>query len=157
MIAVRSILVPVDFSDCSRAALDYAEALADKFGATLDVLHVWEIPPYIPPEALVGVPGGMTETLSNTARANAEQQLRAFETATKAPGSRLRKSRLESGDPARTIVEIADKDGYDLIAIGTHGRTGIGHLLMGSVAEKVLRRAHCPVFVVPCKALERGD
>jgi nucleotide-binding universal stress UspA family protein len=157
MIAVRSILVPVDFSDCSRAALDYAEALAEKFDATLDVVHVWEITPYIPPEAMVGVPGGTTQTLAHTARATAEQQLHVFETSTKTPGGRWRKSRLESGDPARTIVEIADKDGYDLIAIGTHGRTGIGHLLMGSVAEKVLRRARCPVFVVPCKALERGD
>jgi nucleotide-binding universal stress UspA family protein len=154
---LRALLVPIDFSDCSRVALEHAEALAEKFGASLDLLHVWEIPPYIPPEAMVGVPGGTTQTLSNTARTHAEQQLRAFEAAVKQPTSRIRNSRLESGDPARTIVEIAEKEGYDLIVIGTHGRTGLGHLLMGSVAEKVLRRAHCPVFVVPGKVARTGD
>jgi nucleotide-binding universal stress UspA family protein len=154
---LRTILVPVDFSDCSRKALEHAEALAEGFDAEIHLLHVWEIPPYIPPEAMVGVPGGTTQTLTHTAHAHATRALSAFEDAVKKPGTRIRQSKLESGDPARMIVEVAKNEGHGLIVIGTHGRTGLGHLLMGSVAEKVLRRAHCPVFTVPCRTRSSGD
>ena len=57
-------------------------------------------------------------------------------------------SAIEAGDPTRTVVEIADQDGYDLIVMGTHGRTGLSHLVLGSVAEQVVRRAKCPVLTV---------
>jgi universal stress protein A len=145
---IRTILVPVDFSEASRAALSYARDLAQALGARLDLLHVWEIPPYIPPEAMVGVPGQTAQTLSRTAQAHAEQQMQVLATEARAAGALIDQTKLESGDPARTIVEVADSGGYDLIVIGTHGRTGLGHLLMGSVAEKVVRRASCPVLSV---------
>lgn len=148
MISIRNILVPVDFSECSREALRQAGDLAKRLGAQLTLLHVWEIPPYIPPEAMVGVPGQTAQTLSRTAHAHAEQQMRAFVDEAKTAGMPVDAELLETGDPARTIVEVAERGGHDLIVIGTHGRTGFSHLLMGSVAEKVVRRAPCPVLSV---------
>jgi nucleotide-binding universal stress UspA family protein len=112
------------------------------------LLHVWEIPPYIPPEAMVGMPGQSAQTLSYTAHAHAEHQMKAFRGELASAGVKIDGAELESGDAARTIVELADSGGFDLIVMGTHGRTGIGHLLMGSVAEKVVRRARCPVLTV---------
>jgi universal stress protein A len=145
---IRTILVPVDFSEASRSALAYASDFAQALGARLDLLHVWEIPPYIPPEAMVGVPGQTAQTLSRTAQAHAEHQMHVLASEARAAGAPIDQTRLEAGDPARTIVEIAGSGSYDLIVIGTHGRTGLGHLLMGSVAEKVLRRSSCPVLSV---------
>jgi universal stress protein A len=145
---IKTILVPVDFSDASRQALDYAQDLAVALGARLHLLHVWEIPPYIPPEAMVGIPGQTSQTLSRAAQSHAEEQMRVLAAAAREAGAPIDETKLESGDPARTIVEVAESGGYDLIVMGTHGRTGIGHLLMGSVAEKVLRRTSCPVLSV---------
>jgi universal stress protein A len=148
MMAIRKILVPVDFSEPSRHAFEWAGMLAAVFDAKVTALHVWEVPPYIPPEAMVGVPGQSAQTLSDTARTHAERQMRTFVEDARSRGGKLDESLIESGDPARTIAEVAERGAYDLIAIGTHGRTGLAHLLMGSVAEKVLRRAGCPVLAV---------
>ncbi len=145
---LNRILVPVDFSDCSRAALDYAETLAKTFDAVVDLIHVWEVPPYIPPEAMVGVPGHDAQTLAQVAHGSAEQEMKAFLDDLRDRGVKIGKPLLESGDPGRSIVETAEEGGYDLIVVGTHGRTGLSHLLMGSIAEKVVRHAHCPVLTV---------
>lgn len=144
---LRRILVPVDFSTCSRAALDRAASLAKSFGATLDVIHVWEAPAFIAPEAMVGVAGN-SQTLSQLAREHAERGLREFVEAAREEGLPIDKAFVEQGDAAKVIVDVADRDGYDMIAVGTHGRTGFAHLLLGSVAEKVVRRSQCPVLTV---------
>lgn len=151
---LNRILVPTDFSDCSRAALDYAVKLAQSFGATIDLLHVWVIPPYIPPEAMVGVPGNDTQSLSELARGSAEQEMQDFVKALRDQGIAIERTLLDSGDPGRTIVDVATRDGHDMIILGTHGRTGLSHLLMGSVAERVVRYSTVPVLTVrtPAKA-----
>jgi universal stress protein A len=154
-VTIRRILVPIDFSEHSRMAVEWAATLAKAFDAGVFVLHVWEVPPYIPPEAMVGVPGQAAQTLSEAARIHAQQQMRSFVTNVRDQGGRIDETLLESGDPSRTIVEVSERDGYDLIVLGTHGRTGLTHLLMGSVAEKVLRRAKCPVLTV--RAKDAGD
>jgi universal stress protein A len=150
---IKSILVPVDFSESSRQALAYAAELAGRFGAKLDLVHVWDVPPYIPPEALVGVPGSDARSLGQLARDHAREEMDKLiaEHAGQLP---LGEALLESGDPARIIIEVAEQRASDLIVIGTHGRTGLSHLLIGSVAEKVVRRATCPVLTVRAAARE---
>jgi len=141
------ILVPVDFSECSRAALEHASTLAKSFDATVDLLYVWEAPAFIAPEAMVGA-AGTTQTLSQLAGDQARAAMKEFHEKAVADGIAIGTTCVEQGDPARTIVEVAERDGYDLIAMGTHGRSGFAHLLLGSVAEKVVRRSTCPVLTV---------
>jgi len=154
MSAKKRILVPVDFSPCSRNAVSYAAELADKLDACVDLLYVWEVPPYIPPEAMIGVPGHDSTSLAGMARTHAEKEMKDFveQVRVTAMGDTL----LESGDPARTIVELAQQRQSEMVVMGTHGRTGLAHLLMGSVAEKVVRRSTRPVLTVPCREEEES-
>jgi nucleotide-binding universal stress UspA family protein len=144
---VKRILVPVDFSGCSRLALSRATELAKAFGATIDVLHVWEAPAFVAPEAMVGVSGG-TQTLADLARDHADTAMQEFVASAKTEGVPVGETFIKQGDPAKVIVETAENGNYDLIALGTHGRTGLSHLLLGSVAEKVVRRSRRPVLSV---------
>lgn len=131
--AVRKILVPVDFSSCSRAALDFALAVGASLGASLEVMHVWQ-----PEDAPVEGP---------SANAALEQELQRF--AAVSPGfSPAIRVRIEGGDARQTIVTIAEKEGFDLVVLGTHGRTGRARSLAGSVAESVVRTSSCPVLTV---------
>lgn len=150
---LRRILVPVDFSECSRAALERAAVLAKSFDATVDIIHVWEAPAFIAPEAMVGVAGN-SQTLSQLAREHAERGLKEFVDAAREAGIAVGKGIVEQGDAAKVIVDVAERDDYDMIAIGTHGRTGLAHLLLGSVAEKVVRRSPRPVLTVRHPASE---
>ncbi len=150
---LRRILVPVDFSECSRSALERAAVLAKSFDATIDIIHVWEAPAFIAPEAMVGVAGN-SQTLSQLAREHAERGLKEFVDAAREAGIAIGKGIVEQGDAAKVIVEVAERDDYDMIAIGTHGRTGLAHLLLGSVAEKVVRRSPRPVLTVRQPASE---
>jgi nucleotide-binding universal stress UspA family protein len=145
---LEKILVGVDFSPGSHAALERAAELAAGFGATVDLLHVWNAPPYVAPEAMVGFSSGTSQTLAEVIRANAEKSMKEFLTSARQKGIQVEHARVECGDPARTIVEMAEQGDYDLIALGTHGRTGLSHFLVGSVAETVVRRAHRPVLTV---------
>lgn len=145
MTTIRQILVPVDFSEHSSAALDYAAGLARMAGASVDVLHVWQVPIFEPPGPLV--PEAAT-SLWEAARRNAEQAVETFRAAASKRGIAVRSSKAVAGTPANAIVDVAESGGYDLIVIGTHGRTGISRALIGSVAERVVRHAHCPVLAV---------
>ena len=139
------ILVPVDFSPPSDAALEYARSVAGRYGASLHLVHVAEDPYRAFYSAEVFVPqveGLRDDILSDTA-----QRLTA----------RLRPSDITElrataesiiGTPAGSIVEYAAGRDIDLIVMGTHGRGGMAHLLMGSVAERVVRTAPCPVLTV---------
>jgi universal stress protein A len=147
MFKMNRILVPVDFSACSRGALEYSANLAQQFGATLHVLHVWEPPRYIIPEVLVQVPGEPSQTLADFARSEAGKEMEKFLIDLQSDAFEV-KGRLESGDPTDTILRLAADDDYHLIVMGTHGRTGLSHLFLGSVAEKVVRRAACPVLTI---------
>jgi nucleotide-binding universal stress UspA family protein len=143
---IRRILVPTDFSEYSQRAAEYALSLAERMGASVDVLHVWEPPSHLEPETLVMVPGDPGTPLETLGLAEAGRLLRAWT-------ERYRSSpvplhvHLERGAAAETIVRFAER-GYDLIVMGTHGRTGLARLFMGSVAQKVAVRASCPVLTV---------
>jgi universal stress protein A len=143
----KRILVPVDFSPCSRLALERAAELANSLDATIDLLHVWQPPPVVAPEAMIGT-GTDNPGIVQIAKQQAETAMQEFLRKARDTGAKIEATRVEPGDPARTIVDEADRGNYDLIAMGTHGRTGLAHLLLGSVAEKVVRRSSRPVMTV---------
>jgi universal stress protein A len=147
---IRQILVPVDFSEPSRKALEYGATLARTFGAALDVLHVWEVPTFVPAGSIVGVAAasGGDVSLIDLVRKGAEDALNRFVAESAEHGITVRFARTEPGAPAHKIADFAGAGGYDLIVIGTHGRTGLSRVLLGSVAENVVRHAPCPVLAV---------
>jgi nucleotide-binding universal stress UspA family protein len=129
--------VAIDFDDASMAALTYARALARNFGARLHVLHVME---NVFLRAMANDPraiqAGVTRRLHDVLSPDDREALHAV--------ALVRKSDA----PADEIVKYAREENVDLIVMGTHGRPGVAHLLMGSVAEKVVRTAPCPVMTV---------
>jgi nucleotide-binding universal stress UspA family protein len=139
------ILVPTDFSDCSQAAFEYGVQLAREFGAELRLVHV------INPQAF---PFGDKYTALDPAELLAQMENAAKKSMRSiAAKAKSRYSvQLIHGSPAIEICKAANED-VDLIVICTHGRTGLGHLLIGSVAEHVVRYAHCPVLVIPSRTI----
>lgn len=135
---VKKILFPTDFSHCSDAALPVATSLARDSGATLLIVHAEEPPmAYGGGEMYYGIPDPVTEDLRNM-----------LKKVVPADPSVPYEHHLVVGDPATSISELAKSQGADLIVMGTHGRTGLRRLLMGSVAEAIVRRAPCPVFIM---------
>ena len=142
---IDRILVPVDFSDCSLAGLNYAVQVADKFAATIVILHVVSL------GALLTADGYGMYDLSlyeKRAVADAERQMRRFVRRVKFGGTKF-ETIVESGASVAGICEVARRKHVDLIITATHGWTGFKHLLIGSTAEQVVRHAPCPVLVVP--------
>ena len=139
------ILVPTDFSPPSNAALDYARAVATRFGASLHLLYVADDPYRAALAAEVYVPEveGLRDEIIASAVSRLKEQLTVADaTALHATTAAI------IGTPAWTIVDYAGANDIDLIVMGTHGRGGMAHLLVGSVAERVLRTAPCPVLTV---------
>lgn len=141
------ILVPVDLSEGSWNQLDYALQLARPFHASLDVLNVWEPPQYVAPDLLVAAPGWNAQSLEQMAVQKALEDLQALMRRLENPPVSIR-HRVEVGEAADTILRAAEQGRHDLIVMGTHGRRGLPRLLMGSVAQKVVARAHCPVLTL---------
>ena len=143
---ISKILVPIDFSECSFSALQHAVALAKRLSAEIHVLHAWETPPYLTPEARVYT-GGRDQLLSEFISTEAGQAMKRFLSAYDGDPTVKILARIDAGEPVKTILRAAE-EGYDLLVLGTHGRRGLAHLMLGSVAEKVARRARCPVLTV---------
>ena len=140
-LAFQTIVVATDFSEQAQLALEYARVFAKRFGANLCVLHVVEIPAVLSAE----VPLPDVAVVAEQAVVDAQDQLvRTLEP--------LMESNVIGqalvGHPAETIVQYAADQDADLIVMGTHGRGGLAHFFMGSVAERVVRSAPCPVFTV---------
>jgi universal stress protein A len=132
----KKILFPTDFSTASDAGLEQATALARGMNAKLIILHVEEPPmAYAAGELYYGVPEPNTEALEKLL-------YKVTPTDPEIPCSH----RLLTGDTATEILRTAEQEHVDLIVMGTHGRTGMKRLVMGSVAEQVVRRAKCPVM-----------
>lgn len=146
MIALKNILVATDFGEPAEAALTYGRALAGAFGATLHVLHVIEdvylstfgSEFYVPID-----PSAQTE-----ANEAARKQLEALVIDSDGSGPITRTALRISNSPAATVNEYARDESIDLIVMGTRGRKGVAHLLLGSVAEHVVRTAPCPVLTI---------
>lgn len=137
MLPIHTILHPTDFSDRSGHALHLATALARDYGARLMVLHVIHRPVVAYGEGIIPPD---PEATWEEARAQLDGLL--------LPGGFAAERKLAEGDPAAVILHFAREHHADLVVMGTHGRTGLGRLLMGSVAEQVVRRAPCPVLTV---------
>ena len=131
-----------------------AQAFAAVFGASIDLLYVWSQPSLVAPESVITGVGINEQPLLEWIRFSATEQLAKFEADAQKAGILVHSSLCECGDPATTIIERATSGGYDLLVLGTHGRTGLSHLILGSVAEKVVRRAPCPVLTVRADASE---
>jgi nucleotide-binding universal stress UspA family protein len=142
---IQTILCPTDFSECSRAAFDFALDLAKRLGARVHLLHVFQLPQYVGFEDGVTMAAASAEFLSRL-RKQGEEQLRAFAEECKRAGVDAHAEHVE-GIPYTEIVNRSA--GADLVVMGTHGRTGLPRLLLGSVAERVVRLAKCPVVTVP--------
>jgi universal stress protein A len=146
MLDLTRILVATDFSEPSDAALTYGRELAVRFGATLHVLHVVDNISL----AAVGVEGytGTAPELQAEIEEDDRRRLDDLLIDTDNSGPATAPVMLTSGPPAAMIVEYAKDHDIDLIVMGTHGRGALGHLIMGSVAERVVRLAPCPVLTV---------
>jgi nucleotide-binding universal stress UspA family protein len=143
MIKVKTILVPTDFSDCSEAAVKYGYALAEAFGATIHLLNVVQ-DPYAMPWAADAFAAPIGEMITDW---EAQAKRRLVETVPmESPAPTVLKTLI--GSPCSAIVRYAEDHRVDLIVLGTHGRRPLGHVLLGSVAERVVRTAPCPVLTV---------
>jgi nucleotide-binding universal stress UspA family protein len=143
-IDITRILCPVDFSESSHHALGHAVALAQWYGAQITVLHVSELFPV--PAVLPGNPSPVIGPYVSRDAVIAD--IKQFTEPLKGSGVPIDVA-LSEGAVVRTIVETAAQLPADLIVMGSHGRGGVEHLVLGSVTEKVLRKAHCPVLIVP--------
>jgi universal stress protein A len=151
MLAPKNILAATDFSPVSDTALQYARELARAFGATLHVVHV------INDFVAEGLPPMYDPAFGNAQRAvreAAREQLHTAATTGDLTQGRLAEHLMTSTSPAAAILECAKDNSIDLIVVGTHGRGGVAHLLLGSVAERVVRTAPCPVLTVRQPARE---
>ncbi len=146
---IQKLLVPVDYSDCSGAALAVAAEMAKTFGAALDVVHVWDRPVYASDTVLVRHPDGERRSLVEMIQENALVEMDRFMAQAAIPAGVDVSRRLLSGNPAATILAELGTGRHDLLVIGTHGRTGLKHMLLGSVAEKLVRLSPVPVLTVP--------
>jgi universal stress protein A len=145
MTRIKNILVPVDFSDASKQALRYACELADTFEASLHVLHAVENP-YLPSGYMefYAPPQEFFEQIEQEARKQLETLLTREEQARYGAVLVHR-----TGGPAQEILDYVRAQGHiDLIVMATHGRGGVARLMMGSVADKVVRAAPCPVLTL---------
>jgi nucleotide-binding universal stress UspA family protein len=141
---IRQILAPTDFSEFSKQAVESAYALAQTFGAKLLLLHVVEPPTY----AVEGfAPASMGTTLLEDLERQASLDLAQVPPETANATLEVMRQ-VVVGIPYRKIVEVAAAEKVDLIVMATHGRTGLSHLVMGSVAERVVRTAPCPVLTI---------
>jgi nucleotide-binding universal stress UspA family protein len=143
MVAIRRILAPTDFESYSSTTIQYAADLAEKFAAELVLLHIVTDMTLAMPDAVMPtpIPAPVLTDLLDAAKAGLHNLVKAENLERLHPRLELR-----VGSPAAEIVAAASDLKVDLICLGTHGRGGIAHFLLGSVAEKVVRHAPCPVL-----------
>jgi nucleotide-binding universal stress UspA family protein len=145
----KRILCPIDFSDASRAAMETAADLAKRQGGRLTLFHAYPVPGYTFPDGSFVASSKMLEELAEAARNHLEEWRRIATSLGLAEVQAV----TAVGEPAAEIVAHARDNAIDLVVVGTHGRTGLTHAIMGSVAERVVRKAPCPVLTVrPPKA-----
>jgi nucleotide-binding universal stress UspA family protein len=145
---VRRILCPVDLTESSAGALAAAAALSRRLDAALTLLHVDVVPGSSIPEALLETPPAVASDLSSPA----DRPLLDWKARAEALGAPRVQALRSVGSPALEIVALARRDAFDLVVVGTHGHWGLGHLLHGSVAEEVVRKAPCPVLTIGAEA-----
>ena len=141
---IARILVATDFSPASEPALERALEVAIATHAEVTLMNAWSAPGYVSPDGAPGVPDATEIAKRKNESSDAIEALRAR---LARPGIRL-VARSVEGPPSETVAQLAADEGFDLVVIGTHGRTGIRRFLLGSVAERIVRIAHTPVMTV---------
>jgi nucleotide-binding universal stress UspA family protein len=139
----RTILVPVDFSEGSHAALDYAVDLAAKLEAKLYILHVVALPGLGVPELGAALAPSVIDSIVRDSEAELAKLADA-----RRPNAQIADTLLRTGDARDVIIHTAEQIAADLIVMGTHGRRGVRRALLGSVAESVVRSSACPVLTI---------
>ena len=143
MIEIKKILVPVDFSKHSTHALDMAVGLAKTLSSEVHLVHVLHYPVQVAATGQMAIPADLWSEIREAATRKLE------ETAQGVKGEGLSvETHLSEGPNAHAIVELAENTGIDLIVMGTRGLSGLKHVMLGSVAERTVRLAHCPVLTV---------
>jgi nucleotide-binding universal stress UspA family protein len=145
-VQLRQLLIPIDFSDYSEQALRWGISLAQKYGAQLLLLHVI---PAVLEEVSARESAGEQLVIDLTAKVEAQLHEMARQGLREGVAVHVQ---VADGEPAEAILQMAREERVDLIVMGTHGRTGLSHLLLGSTAEAVVRAASCPVFTVRASA-----
>ena len=146
------IICPVDFSEGSDSALAYAAGLARKLGVELELVHVYQVPSLAMPDGAVLA----TPTFLANLTSRAQEELDRSRARVADDGLQVTTALLQ-GNPADTLVEHAARQGASMIVMGTHGRTGLARMLLGSVAERVVRTARVPVLTVRSPAAETAS
>ena len=141
-IDIERILVPTDFSEAGKWAIKYAIAIADQFGASVDLLHVIEMPPLTSFKT-----DKQKEELRDNMHTHAEEQMDLLQNECDGFSFPVDKYLVE-GFPFVEIIRHAKEKNSDMIIMGTHGQSALSQMLMGSVAEKTVRKAPCPVLTV---------
>lgn len=154
-LTIKKILVPIDFSDYSKSALRYSVNFAKSFNASITLIYVVE-PIIYPPDFSMGQIAIPTINTEWDERAKEELDKLAK---TEIPAELQVKTMIKTGKPFVEIIETAKEENADLIIIATHGHTGVEHILFGSTAEKVVRKAPCPVLTLrePIKGFNYKD
>ncbi len=149
----KRILVPVDFSACSRAALEHALELQAAFGTSVDVLHVHEPSGFVGFESLALMPVDRPARRWEQLR---DDLLRELERFVAPHRGRIGQVRVEAGVPTDIIPDVARRGEFDLVLMGTQGQSGFSRPVVGNVAEGVMRKAHCPVMTLRMAARGGG-
>jgi len=145
MIKIDKILFPTDFSEHSEYALSYALSFAKEYGAKLHVLHVIEDVQYLANAYMFDVP--VMPSFADIEQSRLKEMQEFIERVITDPTIEIEKT-IKRGRPFIEIIQTAREEDVDLIVIATHGRSGLEHVLFGSVAEKVVRKAPCPVLSI---------
>jgi nucleotide-binding universal stress UspA family protein len=152
-LGVDSILVPTDYSSFSCEAFPWAAMFAAKFRAKIILLHV------LPPanaEWMTALPGNPWESILEREDESMIEQFNASMSADFKPSLEI-ETCVSIGNAGSEIIEMAKRKAASIIVMGTHGRTGLSHVFIGSVAEKVVRNAPCPVFTVKPASFDKND
>jgi len=156
--ALRRLLVATDFSEAATRALRVAAQLASRENGAVEVLHVGPSPLVVPPEVAVGAPSadpllgspgtvGAPMTWLEISQRVAQEEMAQLQRQAEEEGITIDKCHVDFGNPAAKILELLERERFDLVAMGTQGRRGLAHLMLGSVAESVIHHAQVPVLV----------
>ena len=148
-IGIQRVLIPVDYSDQARRALEYAADLAESFRASLDVVHCWDRPTFLPDNVFIERPGAPRRSLAEVLREDAEREMREFLARCTLPAGIEITRHLIGGEPAATVLELLKSGKYDVVVIGTRGQSGVRQFLLGSVAGRLVRLSPIPVITIP--------
>ena len=149
--STQCILVPVEYSEHCRRALEFAGELAAELGARVEVIHAWDHPKLVPDDLTVQTSSGEPRSLFELMGENAQREMQDFLAKCRLPAGVALAHHLENGEPCAAILAAIERLKPDLVVVATHGRSGLRHFLVGSIAEKLVQLSPVPVLCVPEK------